>query len=294
MSKEMNQVTVERDNGHESRWAFGRWFYRREGQKESLSTRRVTIMLGIVFFASALFLLVRAPSQEIAPESPIALETDAMVNSSFQSIPEFRPELSTGTKPKSGSAPMKFKGVEHVERPRLVSIPPGTTGVAILAGAATDGRVRAELTEDVVFNGETLLPKGAKLIGTGSSGADRLTISFSKVVFKDGLTQTITAEAADPDDQVVGLKGSKVSKYAAMVAAAGALSFAGGVAEGMQETENQGGVVAKKANLKNAALNGAAKATLEVGSELVTSWKNKKSVIVVKEGSSLLVVFDSN
>jgi type IV secretory pathway VirB10-like protein len=138
------------------------------------------------------------------------------------------------------------------------------------------------------------LPKGAKLIGSGSSGEDRLTISFSKVVFKDGVTQNISAEAADPEDQVVGLKGSKVSKYAAMVAAAGALSFAGGVAEGMQETENQGGVITKKANLKNAALNGAARATIDVGSEIVTSWKNKKSVIVVKEGSSLIVVFDSN
>lgn len=294
MSKEINQVTVERDNGHSNRWAFSRWFYRREGQKESLSTRRLTVLLGIVFLASAIFLLVRAPSQEIAAEAPIALEADSMVTASaFQNIPEFRPELSQAPKSK-GTAPTKFKGIEHVGRPRLVSIPPGTTGLAVLAGAATDGKVRAELTEDVVFNGETLLPKGAKLIGAGSSGEDRLTISFSKIVFKDGATQNISAEAADPEDQVVGLKGSKVSKYAAMVAAAGALSFAGGVAEGMQETENQGGVAVKKANLKNAALNGAARATLDVGSEIVTSWKNKKSVIVVKEGSALLVVFDSN
>lgn len=295
MSKEISQVTVERDDGHNNRWAFNRWFYRREGQKDSVSTRRLTIFLGIVFSTSALFLLVRAPSQEIASENPITLESDAMVNSgAVQSVPEFRSDASATAKPTRVGPTIRFKGVEHVERPRLVSIPPGTTGLAVLAGAATDGKVRAELTEDVVFNGETLLPKGAKLVGTGSSGEDRLTISFSKVVFKDGVTQTISAEAADPEDQVAGLKGSKVSKYAAMIAAAGALSFASGVAEGMQETEVQGGVAVKKSNLKNAALNGASRATLEVGSEVVTNWKNKKSVIVVKEGSALIVVFDSN
>ena len=295
MNREINQVTVERDDGHKKRWAFGTWFYRQEGPKESIAGHRLGVLLAVLFSLSSVYLLVRAPSQEVLVGEAIGLETTSIAqNQEIQDVPSVGSTSDSTQKQYANNRPLKFKGVEHVERPRLVSIPPGTVGQAKLMGAATDGKVRAELIDDLVFNGETLLPKGTKLIGTGSSGEDRLKIAFAKVVFADGKTQQISAEAIDSEDQVIGLKGSKVSKYAAMVAAAGALSFAGGLAEGLQETEQNGGVSVKKTNLKNAALNGAAHATIDASSEIVTSWKNKKSVIVVPQGSSLIVVFDSN
>jgi hypothetical protein len=295
MSREINQVKVERDDGHKNRWAFGTWFYRQEGQKESLAGKRVSLVLGALFLGSIVYLLVRAPSQEVAVGEPISVEVDMLTgNSNIQDVPAVRSESSKAPMIGQKQNSIRYRGIEHVERPRLVSIPPGTTGEAKLLGAATDGKVRAELIEDVVFNGEVLLPKGAKLIGVGSSGEDRLAIAFSRVVFADGKTQSITCEAFDPTDQAVGLKGSKVSKYAAMVAAAGALSFAGGLAEGLQETELNGSTVVKKSNLKNATLNGAAHATIDASNEIVSTWKNKKSAISVKDGTAIVIVFDSN
>ena len=295
MSQELEKVSVERDDGHKSRWAFGKWVYRKEAGKQSLNVKRAAVTVGALAIATTVFLLFRGPAQVVQTRgNPIGLESNLPYSGTngSQSIPAVAQgddqKLSRpGSKPKA----KKFIGVEHIERPRLTSIPPGLVANAVLLSGATDGRTRAELEEDLVFNGEVLLPKGVTLIGAGSSGEDRLTITFSKVVLKDGKTETISAEALDPSDQILGIKGSKVSKYFATLAAAGALSFAGGAAAGLQESENQGGVAVRKSDLRNAALNGTATAALDISKEIVTKWKDKKNVIQVKAGTKIQIAF---
>lgn len=123
-------------------------------------------------------------------------------------------------------------------------------------------------------------------------GDDRLTVQFTKLVFKDGQSQNIQAQACDSSDQMVGVKGKKVSKYAVMLATGAALNFLGGVAQGLQDHQIQNGMAIKKNDLKNAALNGASKAALDQSQEILSDMKNKKSIIQVESGKEFLVLFE--
>lgn len=296
MTTSLEQVRVERDNGHRNRWGFGRWFYRKEGPKLSVSTKRMGVALTALTLIVSVIVIVRGPTESIPQnETPIGLRSDAVLvsNADVQSIPPATAEAYTDSvrfRERRVVKP-KFTGVEHIERPRLTSIPPGLVVSAILIRGATDGVVFAELQDDLEFNGEILLPRKSLLVGSGSSGDDRLSVTFSKIRFADGKTQAISAEALDASDQTPGIKGSKVSKYVAMMAAAGALSFAGGLADGLQESENQGGIAIRKSDLRNAALNGAAHAALDTSQEVINKWKDKKTVIQVKAGTKIQVSF---
>jgi hypothetical protein len=296
MTTPLEQVRVERDDGHRNRWGFGRWFYRKEGQKLSISTKRMGLALTALILVMSVTVIVRGPTEPI-PRSgtPISLRSDAVIvsDTDVQSIPPVTADSYTDSARTRGRriTKPKFTGVEHIARPRLTSIPPGLIASAVLIRGATDGVVFAELQDDLEFNGEILLPKKTLLIGTGSSGDERLSVTFSKIRFEDGKTQAVSAEALDGSDQTPGIKGSKVSKYVAMMAAAGALSFAGGLAEGLQESENQGGTSVRKSDLRNAALNGAAHAALDTSQEVINKWKDKKTVIQVKAGTKIQVSF---
>jgi hypothetical protein len=83
-----------------------------------------------------------------------------------------------------------------------------------LATGASNGPVKAILTEGLTISGEELIEPEAVLLGTGQSTEERLFIHFDKVVFKDGSMASIQADAADSSDKTPGLKGSKVGQYA--------------------------------------------------------------------------------
>lgn len=295
MSQEIEQVKVERDNGHKDRWAFGSWFYRKESQKYSLVANRVGVVIAVLFGATSIVLITRAPSQRLAADEPIGLGSEALLNASTQSIPT---RISDGTRTtlsvdaRTSRRAAIFKGAEHIERPRLVAIPPGTTGEAVLLTSATNGNVRARLTSDVEFNTETLIPKGTTLIGTAASGDDRLKIMFSKAVLANGKVQEIAAEAVDLSDNLVGLRGSQFWKYGAMVVASASSSFIGGLADGLQETESNGLTVTRKTNVRNATLKGAGRAAIDTSNEFMSGWKNKKSMIQIETGLRFSLLFE--
>ncbi|CAN5417943.1 hypothetical protein BH10BDE1_BH10BDE1_28020 [soil metagenome] len=294
MSQEIERVKVERDNGHKERWAFGKWFYRKEAQKYSLATNRLGIVIALLFVTTSIVLMTRPPSQRFADGETMGLESEALLNASTQAIPANVSDGMTGSlSNRANRSPriQAYKGAEHIERPRLLAIPPGTTAEAVLLTSASNGSARAKLTSDVEFNGESFIPKGSTLIGVGSSAEDRLKISFSKAVLPDGRIQDITAEAFDPSDQLVGLKGSRFWKYGAMVVAAGAASFAGGLADGLQETESNGLTVIRKSNLRNATLNGAGRAAIDTSTEFMSGWKDRRSVIQVESGKTFSISF---
>src|SRR5258708_23025540 len=116
-------------------------------------------------------------------------------------------------------------------------------------------------------------------------------VEFTKMVFADGAIEAIKAQACDKDDQSIGLKGSKVTKHASLLAAGIGLNFLGGLANGLQESEVQSGIALKKTDLKNAALNGASKATIEESKDIMERWKQQKTVIEVKSGTEICVIF---
>jgi len=190
--------------------------------------------------------------------------------------------------------PERMLGPQLVARPRNVKIPPGSMVKATLISGASNGLVKAQILEPLSLNGEVLIEQGTIAVGRGSSTEDRLFIQFSKLVFKDGAVDTVQAEAADQSDQIVGLKGSKLGHYAARLGAGIGLNFVGGFSEALQETEGQDGVLVKKPTVRNALLNGAARASLEQSQEMMSNLKNQQPIIEVKAGTAILIMFSDS
>lgn len=186
---------------------------------------------------------------------------------------------------------IRYLGLESVDRPHASKVPPGSLVKAVLISGASNGPVRAELKEALTVGGETLLPEGAVLLGTGQSTENRLYIHFTQVIFKSGLAETVDAAAIDGSDRIAGLRGSKIGRYATKLGAAVGLNFVSGMAEGLQEKEAVGQQVVDRANVRNALLNGASHASLDLANETMADLKNQSPVIEVEAGKEIFVLF---
>ena len=293
MSEEV-KVNVANDDGHKRRWGLSSLLYRKEGTKQSINAKVAAGLFGSFMVAGV--------GYSVASEffKPIPSESSGPIAFNEQVNPQERIQVPTGNSELNRPTPMKarprgvvnYSGLQVVQRPNVGKIPPGIMVKARFVTGASNGPLKAILAEPLSVNGEDIAPEGTALVGTGSSGEDRLVVQFTKMVFKDGKSQNIQAQACDISDQLVGVKGKKVSKYAIMLATGAALNFLGGVAEGMQESQVQNGVAVKKNDLNNAALNGAAKAALDQSQEVLSNVRNRKSVIQVDSGKEFLILFE--
>ncbi len=187
---------------------------------------------------------------------------------------------------------VKLPGLQKIDRRKAGQIPPGSLVKAVLITGASNGPVRVETTEALRIQGETLIPAGAILLGSGQSTEERLMIRFTQVVFRDGSFENIQAQATDVEDKTVGLRGSRVGKYAMKYATAIGLNFVGGMAEGLQDREVVGQQVVTKPTAQNALLNGTSKATLEMANETMTDIKNSAPIIQIPSGQKIFVIFE--
>lgn len=288
---EVKPVEVKRDTGHKDRWAVGRYLYRQDGKKLTVQGRRVLFVVAGIFIGTSIMSLLRPLPMDV--RSPIVFNSVVTSVSTIEIPPAAdRSEVERRYRQGSGVIVRHYSGLQVVNRPRLGQIPPGTTVSAKLITGASNGLVKAALVESLIVNGDGIADAGTILIGNGSSTEERLNVDFSKLVFRDGTVQNIKALACDKEDQTIGIRGSKVGKYASMLAAGIGLNFAGGLAEGLQKSQVQNGVAVKKNDLKNAALNGAGKASIEQSKEIMEKWKEQKTVIQVKEGTEICIIFD--
>jgi hypothetical protein len=151
--------------------------------------------------------------------------------------------------------------------------------------------VRAELTDSLIQSGETLLEEGAVLVGQGSSTEERLFVSFTQAVFRDGSIAKVEGQACDRSDKIVGLKGSKIGNKLLNIVGSIGLGFVGGFSEGLQETQGQQGVAVRTPSLKNALLNGTATTALEQSKALMSDLKDQKPIIEVQANEPICVIF---
>lgn len=289
---EESTVQAARDTGHKKRWGIGRFLYRQDGKKLTVRGKWVLGLIAGAFGLSTMLVLIKGPTQ-LEIRSPISFE-GLVSNTSSVEVPGAANESASARAARAKRANTvirRFGGLEVVKRDTALQIPPGSIAKARLISGASNGLVKAQLIEDLSFNGEMLAEVGTIVVGNGSSTEDRLMIDFGKMVLKDGTVQSVRAQACDSSDKMVGLKGSKVSKYGAALAAGIGLNFAGGLAQGLQETQVQNGMVTKKADLKNAALNGAASASIEQSKDILEKWKQQKTVIEVKSGTEICLIF---
>ncbi len=293
---EIIKSDVAKDNGHKNRWGLKNILYRKEGKKHSINGKITAWFLTIFILLGSFYSIISeffkpTPSDNIGPIG---------FNQSTRAIQEKPNDLqipfgdsenrkSNPKGPKSRVV-LRYGGTQIIQRPNLGKIPAGTMVKARFVTGASNGPLKAELIESLIVNDEEIAPVGSTLIGVGSSGEDRLSVQFSKLVFRNGEVKVIQAQACDISDQSVGLKGQKVSRYAIMLATGAGLNFLGGMAEGLQESKD--GQPVKKSDLRNAALNGVSKAALEQSQNILNDVKNKKSVIQVKSGQEFYILFE--
>jgi len=262
------------------------------------SSRTVKLSVAAVIVCVVAIFLIKSPD---APESQstVKVPENAQVsehqnlNLSEYSQTAESEKIQDQNKKRTAGIIVRFPGLQKIDRRSGQKVPPGSIIRAVLVTGASNGSVRAEAKESLRVQGETLIPEGTVLLGSGQSTEERLFIRFSQLVFKDGTSQSIQAQAADSSDKTVGLKGSKVGRYALKYAAAVGLNFASGMAEGFQDHDVVNNQVVSRPDAKNALLNGASKSALEMANETMTDLKNNAPVIQVESGKEILILFES-
>ena len=288
-SKVEEEVIISKDDGHKQRWYQG-VFYKKEGNKHVVESKKVKI-----YILTGLFLLLVGVMFKDEPidkeETTDSIDTPTRVSG-------YQPKivLNAYEDTKEEQKKIKSKKKYKIERLSLVSskqrvkIPLGASAVAELVTGGSNGPIKVKLLEDLISHDETYIKEGSILWGRGSSTEERLLISFTKYVDESGNSKEITANAFDSSDQILGLKGSIIGRTSKKIAAGAGLGLAGAL-QTMQESENLGGVAVTKPNLENALLNGASTAALGIAEQELEELKNKQTIIEVKKGTKILVVF---
>ncbi len=171
-------------------------------------------------------------------------------------------------------------------------IPPGAEAKAELLTGATNGLIKARLTEPVKVDGVSLLDAGVLLIGQGRSTEERLYVDFKKAVYRDGKTVNISAQAYDITDTILGLKGSRVGDVTLKLAASSGLNFLSGMAVGLQEPAYDQTGRPLRPSVGDAALGGVSKAAGDQAKSYMDDIKNHPPIIEVKIGTVFTVTFD--
>ncbi len=207
MSEEI-RVSIEPDQGIKNQWARG-LFYRNDGKKRTfISNHFWGALLGGFSVMAIILVLQGTPNEPKTVQKTVWAAPVDVQSEKVENIPSIldTPRDSkvtqsptnvsrTGTN-RNPAKPVKFSGPQLVSRPRLGKIPPGSMIKATLLSGGSNGPVKAEVTEALVVNGETLIEEGTILSGTGQSGEDRLSIRFNQMIFKDGAFCKISSMGA--------------------------------------------------------------------------------------------------
>lgn len=271
-----------------------------EKQGKKLTVRPV-VVFAIAGIMSFLLIIVQLMTDDSRPSPLSSIKPpDSVINASGSQVLNVPPAAANGggadatdsQQGHHGKKAFHYSGPQVISRPTdLSKIPPGSMLWAKLASGASNGLVRAEVTEGLAVAGEQAIPPGAVLVGRGSSTDERLLIHFSQVVFKDASIGNISAEACDKEDKIVGLKGSKVGSKALNLAGSIGLGFVAGLSEGYQDSQAELGGVVHQPSMKNALLNGTATAALQQSQNLMSDLKNRNPILEVPANTDLCVIF---
>jgi hypothetical protein len=287
------QVIAVRDDGEKQQWGKNHLFFR-EGGKWTLKGKTVGIGAAVVF-AGLLLIQVFVDDSPTSSTSSAKTALLAELSTQTSTLSPERYESTSVTKksPRGHSVAVghKFTAPQIVARPRNIPIPPGAMVEGRLVSGASNGFIRAEITETLSQNGETLLEEGTILVGQGTSNEDRLMVGFSQAVLRDGTVASVQAQACDRSDKIVGLKGSKLGNKAVNIIGSIGLGFVGGFSEGLQDTQGQQGVAVRSPSIRNALLNATGATALEQSKNLMSDLKEQRPVIEVPAGEPIYVIF---
>lgn len=253
---------------------------------------------GVMFGTSIFFRVIRGMKTASLNGSPgVRAPSEKEMNGQAQiEAPPVTPvDLSKSgrAQPQFVAAPRgPFLKPQLIERPKGAAVPPGTLALAKLVSGASNGPVKAVLTESIYVDGDPVLDEGTVLLGSGASTEERLFVRFGMLVLRDGKTEKIQAEAADFGDKIAGLKGSRVGARALKLAGSIGLNFVSGMSEVLQDQKmSPMGMPIKDTSMKNAFLNGTEKAAADEAEDILSGIKEAKPIIEVGAGTPIFVLF---
>lgn len=274
--------------------AFGRRLFDEAVIRKYKSVARLKVWGGAVFIFAGTRLLESAEAARINTTAQATVNFDGAKSAIAQEMITVRPLIDSTPRPadaRSGKseriAPIQVLSFAHA-----TEIPPGAEAKAVLLTGATNGLIKARLSEPVKVDGITLIESGTLLLGEGRSTEERLYVDFKKAVFRDGKSIPISAQAYEQTDSIVGLKGSRVGDASLKLAASSGLYFLSGLAGGLQDQGYDGRGRPRRSSTRDAALNGVSRAAGENAKEYMENLKNRAPVIEVKSGTTFIVTFD--
>jgi hypothetical protein len=281
------KVNVVSDNLSKFQWGKG-LLYKKDWKKDTIDRKKVMLFLTPFFILFLGFQVSDIGATTTSNKSESQIQKSENV-----SIPLTEDRAISKKVVHSETHPVaKFTAPQVVLRPRnLSAIPPGSLIRGILISGGSNGAVKAQLKDALTVNGEPLIESGSTLLGQGSSSEERLHIHFNQVIFKDGTYASVSADACDASDKIVGLKGSKIGNKALNIGGSIGLGFLGGLTNGLQETQGQNGVLVKSPTWGNALLNATSTTALEQSRNLMTDLKDKKPIIEVPSETEICVIF---
>lgn len=287
------EVLIERE-GRTWRWGESHYFRRWNGLKQTLSLKGLKVMalpLALTFGTLTYFFSDQRDKADLRGE---AVEVPKQ-NSNLPVIEA--PILWQSDIPNKIALPRVGSGVvgriKVFNLSRLSQIPVGSEAKAVLESGASNGIVKAKLVSGLMVDGERIVPEGATVFGRGRSTEERLYVEFQKVIFPSGEAFAIRGQALDVTDKILGLKGTLVGTRAKKMGLAVSLGILGGLAEGLQDTSGASiWGVQKRKSVKDGALSGASKATIEQSQIFADEMKAAPMVIEVKRGTEFYLIID--
>lgn len=254
----------------------------------------VRFLLYILMAFALIVLLV--PDSKHLPKPSVGFDIPNLLSDEHRAtyVPDIFDPIRSVSIPMDNSKKLKpdgrFSKIELISLTNFRKIPTGAEANATLVSGGTNGLIKAELSEELRFDGIQYLPARTILMGTGTSSDDRLFISFKKAIGPGGKVLKVSAQGFDFSDRLLGLKGKKISDYAFKIAASSGLIFLGALAESQQSTEGSF-LQPRRKSLKDSALDGVATATAEQGKRLIDSM-DIQSRVEVKANTNLIVIFE--
>ena len=292
MDDENKSVEITNEPKIESRFGF-------QKSRKGASKGTIKILMVGVAISLGTIMWIRTPDKPENDSSGVSTpETSEVGASQSMSVETYSAEVEKNQikdrnkKSARRVLVVKLPGLQKIDRNRTAQIPPGSEVRAKLLTGASNGLVRAELLDSLKVQGETYLKAGETIIGQGQSTEERLFIRFSQVVHKDGAVETINAQAADTEDKTAGLAGSKFKRYALKYGTAVGLNFVGGMTEGLQDRTIVGQQVVTTPDARNALLNGASRAAIEMANDQMANMRSQPPPISITAGQEILIIFE--
>jgi len=278
-------------------WGVG-FLFEKSGLKKVIDKKWFKITSFVLFSLAMVLSFYKKEEEIVIYKNSVSLPSDLKSDKPF-SFGKLADVISGNTalknEAKSKQARLSFAKTlgPQVVRPKdSIIIPTGTSVQAILVTGASNGPVKAKLTQSINVNGETLVDEGSVLFGQGLSTDERLFITFKKIITSDGTNIKILGHAYEESDQIVGLKGSRVGTRALEIAGGVGLGFIGGMSEGLENSQSINGIEVRDNSLRNAMLNGAAHSSLDESKELLNDLRAKKVILEVPANTKFTVLFD--